>query len=126
MKRPRFVWVSLGLILLAGVALTYEHWWTPRNANEAGFTDLDTAIAQEKSQGWELSIPPKHAGPYRRLPGGPVIGRGSKDGLVCRLRDANGTVEEIKIQGIEGYDQMVVYLETPGKQQTIAVLKHAR
>jgi hypothetical protein len=126
MKRPRFVWVSLGIILLAGVALTYEHWWTPRTTNKSGFTDLDTAIAQEKAQGWELSVPPKYEGPYRRLPGEPVIAHGAKDGLVCRLRDANGTFEEIKLPGIEGYDQAVVYLETPSKQQTMAVLKRAR
>ncbi len=73
-----------------------------------------------------MSIPPKREGPYRRLYEGSVLWRWSDGRQHLPRPDAHrNVVEELNLQGIEGFVQMVVYLETPGGQQTLVVLKRA-
>jgi hypothetical protein len=124
MMRRRSTWVWVGLAAALGAALAVGRHTQSRGDAPAAFTDLDTALAPEKAHGWELAIPPKREGPYRLLPGGPVLGRVPASGLECRIRNAEGAVvEEIRLQGIEGCDQSIVYLETADGHTTMAALK---
>jgi|GEM_PF-5240880 len=120
-------WRRLVLILLltAGVGSVLL-WWRgrPEAANQLGgrpFTDLNTALAAWP--GWQLHTPPPHPGPYRPLPGESVSASG---GMVCRVWDHGAVVEELRLEINPAFDQMVVYLETPGGRRTMAVLKHPR
>ena len=124
MKRRRPAWVGLVVIALVAAAFAADHFLRSRSAAPTQFTDLDTALAPVKAYGWELASPPKREGPYRLLPGGPIL---AGEGLVSRLTNEQGVVEEeVKLQGIEGYDQAVVHLETADGKKTIAVLKRRR
>jgi hypothetical protein len=127
MNRRRFTRVWIGVAVVLAAALVVVHYVRPQGTAPPSFTDLDTALAPEKAHGWAVTVPPRREGPYRRLPGGPVLARDPADGLVCRLTDEKGVVvEEIKLQGIEGCDQAVVYLETADGKKTMAALKRAR
>ena len=96
-----------------------------RGSSEASFTNLDTALAPVKAQGWELLVPPKHPGPYRLQPQGPISGNAT--GLSARIKDASGAVvEEITLEPIPGADLTIVYLETPDKRLTMAALKRTK
>jgi hypothetical protein len=123
MKRSR----PFGLLFLAvvsGAALAFGIERRSRAPHAPRFTDLDTALAPEMMHGWELAVPPKAAGPYRLLKGGPVLGRNPSAGLTCQIKAPNGEVlEEISLRGIEGCDQSVVYLETADGRRTMAALK---
>jgi hypothetical protein len=123
MKR-RLTWVWLGIAVLLGGLLLVDQYMRSRGPAAPQFTDLDAALAPEEAHGWKVEIPPKQAGPYRRLPGEPVL---AAEGMVCRLTNEQGAVvEEVKLQPIQGYDQAVVYLETADGKKTMAVLKRAR
>ena len=120
-RRWRTVAVSAAVALGAGLVVR-DH-IRDRPDPPPAFTDLHTALAPERANGWELAIPPKRGGPYRLLAGGAVLGRNPASGLSCRLRDeAGAVVEEIKLQGAGDRDQSVVYLETAGGERTMAAL----
>jgi hypothetical protein len=125
MGRRRW-WVLLGTAAVVGGGQAV---WVHTRVRPAppAFTDLHTALAPERVHGWELAVPPKRSGPYRLLPGGPVLGRNPATGLVGRLRDASGAVlEEIKLRGAEDRDQSIVYLETADGERTMAALVRVR
>ncbi len=117
------------ILLLAlggvGVAIALNERRNEHRPGAPPFTDIDTALVPETTNGWKLSIPPPQPGPYRLLPGGPVSGVGS--GLQAHIRDKSGQViEELKLEPIPGYDQAIVILETPSGRQTMAALKRAK
>lgn len=120
MNRRR--WWVLGAVAVLGAGLGI---WNHNRARPEPlvFADLHSVLASERAHGWELSVPPKRSGPYRLLPGGPVLGRTPNTSLEGQLRDANGAVaEEIKLRGAEDRDQAIVYLETADGQMTMAGL----
>lgn len=129
MKRRRLVVVLALAAACGGVAA----WLWARQPSpvavvaERPFTDLETALAEEGANGWELHISPRVPGPYRLLPGGTVLGGDPNMRSISRVRDKSGAVlEEQELQGNPAFDQIVVYLETLDGRQTMAVLKRPR
>ncbi|QEL20942.1 hypothetical protein [Limnoglobus roseus] len=126
MKRRGF-WVRLAITAAVCGAIAVWQWGPQLSSPARGFVDLDTAVAADTKQGWEILTRPVHPGPYRRLPGGSVIGRSEKEGVNVRVRDATGAVlEDVQLKGNPDYEQTVVYLETLDSRQTMAVLKRSR
>jgi hypothetical protein len=127
MRRRRQLWGIIFVAVAVTVAVVFSNRPTAKPQPEVPFTDLDTALAPAKAHGWTVSVPPKRSGPYRLLPGGPVLGSSESAGLECRIKDQTGTVvEEIRLVGTADLDQSVVYLETADGQKTMAALKRSR
>jgi hypothetical protein len=125
MKRRRLL-VLLIVAIVAGASFAAWRHAPAVAARERPFTDLNTALA-EGPRGWELHIAPRHPGPYRLRPEGPVLGLNPQSELICRVRDSAGTVlEEVKLKGNPAFDQTVVYFDTPDGRKTMAVLRRPR
>jgi hypothetical protein len=125
MKRRWRLVVLLLAVAAVGIWMAFRDKPPGQGSSPASFTDLDTALAPVKAQGWKLLIPPKHPGPYRLRPEGPVSGVGS--GVSAHIKDASGAVvEEIKLEPIAGADLTIVYLETPDQRLTMAALKRTK
>jgi len=127
MRRRRQLWGITFVAVALTIAVVFLNRDKAKPQTEIPFTDLDTALAPATADGWAVSVPPKRPGPYRRFPGGPVLGSSQGAGLECRIKDQTGTVvEEIRLVGTAGLDQSVVYLETADGQKTMAALKRSR
>ena len=117
----------LVLLCVAGMACASLAIWQRSRGTlppERPFADLSVVLSQEVPRGWELHIAPAEPGPYRLLLGGAMLGNGEGTGLTCRVVDDDGAVlEELSLRGTCEYDQLVVYLETPGGRRTLATLK---
>jgi hypothetical protein len=130
MRRRRLL-VALALALgVVGVAARTRS--RPTSIDRSGpapveqpFTDLGTAT---EVPGWELHIPLRHPGPYRRFraAGESMLGGSDKTSMICRVRDGGTVVEELRVEGNPAFDQLVIQLETPSGQRTMAVLKRPR
>jgi hypothetical protein len=127
MTRRGRLWGITFVVLAVTLGLVLSNRDKAKPQPEVPFTDLDTALASATSNGWTVSVPPKRPGPYRLVPGGPVLGSSDGAGLECRIKDQTGTVvEEIRLVGTADLDQSVVYLETADGQTTMAALKRSR
>jgi hypothetical protein len=85
---------------------------------------LEAALVRARLDDWELHIRPQHPGPYRLLPGSNHLGQTEGTSLAGRVFGDKGDVlEELRLQGQPGYDQLIVYLETPDGRRTMAALK---
>jgi hypothetical protein len=125
MKRRWRLVVLLLAVAAVGVWMAFGEKNPRQGSSQGSFTDLDTALAPLKRQGWELLVPPKHPGPYRLQTPGPVSGNST--GLNAHIKDASGAVlEEIRLEPIPGADLTIVYLETPDQRLTMAALKRRK
>ena len=127
MRRRRQLWGIAFVAVAVTLGLVFSNRDKAKPQPAVPFTDLDAALAPATADGWAVSVPPKRPGPYRLLPGGPVLGSSEGAGLECRIKDQTGTVvEEIRLVGTADLDQSVVYLETADGQKTMAALKRSR
>jgi len=127
MRRRRQLWGITFVAVALTIAVVFLNRDKAKPQTEIPFTDLDTALTPATAHGWTVSVPPKRLGPYRLIPGGPVLGSSEGAGVECRINDQTGTVvEEIRLVGTADIDQCVVYLETADGQKTMAALKRSR
>ena len=73
MNRRQCLW---GLLFLAVTVVVVVAVWQLAQLQQADrrYTDLESWLAPEAKNGWVLSVPPRRPGPYRLLPGGPMLG----------------------------------------------------
>ena len=121
-KRWR-LWLIVAVVAAAGLMLWLRMKPGPE-LNDRPYGDLDAALAPYRASGWTLHTPPPHPGPYRNGRAGASVGAG--DSTICRVRDGEKVVEELRVEGNPAFDQLVVNLETPGGRETMAVLKRPR
>jgi len=115
-------WLFLAVVLVVGAAWASTR-GGPRKDGGPPFVDLDTVLASETKAGWTVFQAPKREGPYRV-----VLGEGSNatDGVaIAKIRDQDGTVESITLEGSAKEQQKSLVLETRDNHRTLVGLKRS-
>ena len=92
-----------------------------RDPNPVPFATLEQTLEPEIQLGWSVTIPPKRQGPYRRIPGTLPV-----SSSLYRIRDRDGTTEEILLESSPKEQQMILELDTADGHRTLVALKRPR